>query len=291
MTGRMTGHTTARRTLRLRWRTDWPLWLLWAGTWLAVALLVLIVGTVLVRGAPVLSWRFLVDAPSQAGAAGGIGVTILGTLAVAVLGVLLAAPLGVGAAVYLVEYTREGRTTRLIRAATEALAGVPSIVLGLFGFALFVRFLGLGWSVLSGALTLACMILPTVVRTSEEALRAVPPLHRDVALSLGASRWEAVRHVIIPAAAPGILTGLVLGMGRAVSETAAVIFTAGVALEAPRSLFDSTRTMAVHFYTLTMESISDRMADGTAAVLVLTVLCINAVAYVLLHLATRRYRT
>lgn len=285
--------TTLLSMVRLPHRTHrhkGMLALLWLATGATIVLLLVVLGIVLHRGAPVLDWEFLTAAPRHSGAEGGIAVTVAGTLAVTVVALLVAGPLGVGAAVYLAEYTREGRLTRAIRVGTEALAGVPSIVLGLFGFALFVSFLGMGWSVLAGGLTLACMILPTIVRTSEEALRAVPKSYREVALSLGATRWEAVQHVVLPAAAPGILTGLVLGVGRAVSETAAVIFTAGVALRAPGSPFDSSRTMAVHVYTLTMESISDRMADGTAAVLVLTVLAINGVAYALLWATTRGRR-
>lgn len=203
---------------------------------------------------------------------------------------IVATPLGLGAAIYLAEYTKEGRLSGIIRRGTESLAGIPSIIFGLFGFAFFVTTLGMGWSILSGGLTLGVMILPTVIRTSEEALRAVPREYRHVAQSLGASKWNAIRSVVLPVAAPGVVTGIVLGIGRAVSETAAVIFTAGVALETPMSPFDSARTMSVHFYTLTMEGISDEQAYGTAAVLVVTILVINAAAYTLMHRFTRRLR-
>jgi len=264
--------------------------LMWAATAATVGLLLFIIGFILTRGAHVLSWEFLLTSPRQSGALGGILPTVVSTIWVSAAAVLVAAPLGVAAAVYLAEYTKESRLTRIIRSGTEALAGIPSIIFGLFGFAFFVTALGLGWSVLSGGLTLGMMILPTVIRTSEEALRAVPRHYRDVAQSLGASKWQSIRSVILPAAAPGVMTGVVLGIGRAISETAAVIFTAGVALRMPRSPFDSARTMSVHFYTLTMEGISDDMAYGTASVLVVTILLINIGAYALMNRLTRRYR-
>jgi phosphate transport system permease protein len=263
---------------------------LWGATALTVGVLVFIVVFVMQRGLGVLSWPFLTGAPRHSGAEGGIFPTIVSTLYVTAAAVLVAAPLGVGAAVYLAEYTSEGRLSRVIRSGTESLAGVPSIIFGLFGFAFFVTALGMGWSVLSGGLTLGAMILPTVIRTSEEALSAVPREHRHVAQSLGASKWDAIRTVVLPCAAPGVVTGIVLGIGRAVSETAAVIFTAGVALRTPASVFDSARTMSVHFYTLTMEGISDTQAYGTAAVLVVTILAINVTAYTLMHRFTRSLR-
>jgi phosphate transport system permease protein len=263
---------------------------LWLSTALTVAILVLIVAFVMRRGLPHVSLAFLTEAPRRSGAEGGIGTTVVGTLYVTACALLLAAPLGLGAAIYLAEYTADGPLARLVRSGTESLAGVPSIIFGLFGFAFFVTTLGMGWSILSGGLTLAAMILPTIIRTAEESLRAVPMAYRHAARSLGASKWDAIRTVVLPAAAPGIATGMVLGIGRAISETAAVIFTAGVALDWPTSLFDSTRTMSVHFYTLTMEGISDSQAYGTAAVLVITILLINVTAYALTHRLTRRYR-
>ncbi|MFN0099923.1 MAG: phosphate ABC transporter permease PstA [Gemmatimonadaceae bacterium] len=263
---------------------------LWGATALTVGVLVFIIAFVMRRGLGAISWSFLLDAPVRSGAGGGIFPTIVSTLYVTLAAVLIATPLGLGAAIYLAEYTAEGRLSGIIRRGTESLAGIPSIIFGLFGFAFFVTTLGMGWSILSGGLTLGVMILPTVIRTSEEALRAVPRDYRHVAQSLGASKWDAIRSVVLPVAAPGVMTGVVLGIGRAVSETAAVIFTAGVALEMPTSLFDSARTMSVHFYTLTMEGISDEQAYGTAAVLVVTILVINTVAYTLMHRLTRRFR-
>jgi phosphate transport system permease protein len=263
---------------------------LWGATALTVGVLVFIIVFVLQRGLGTLSWSFLSEAPRRSGAEGGILPTIVSTLYVTLAAVLVATPLGLGAAIYLAEYTVEGRLSGIIRRGTESLAGIPSIIFGLFGFAFFVTTLGMGWSILSGGLTLGAMILPTVIRTSEEALRAVPREYRHAAQSLGASKWDAIRTVVLPVAAPGVMTGVVLGIGRAVSETAAVIFTAGVALEMPTSFFDSARTMSVHFYTLTMEGISDEQAYGTAAVLVVTILVINVTAYALMHRFTRRLR-
>lgn len=264
--------------------------LLWSATLLTLAVLVLIIAFVMQRGLSQVTWEFLSRAPSRSGAEGGIWPMIVGTIYVTAAGVLLATPVGLGAAIYLAEYTADGRLSRIIRTGTESLAGVPSIIFGLFGFAFFVTTLGLGWSILSGGLTLGAMILPTIIRTAEEALRAVPREFRHVAQSLGASKWDAIRTVVLPVAAPGVATGVVLGVGRAISETAAVIFTAGVALDMPTSLFSSTRTMSVHFYTLTMEGISDEKAYGTAAVLVVTILVLNVLAYSLMHRMTRRYR-
>jgi phosphate transport system permease protein len=263
---------------------------LWAATALTVGALVFIIGFVMQRGLGAISWSFLTESPRHSGSEGGIFPTIVSTLYVTLAAVVVATPLGVGAAIYLAEYTTEGILSGIIRRGTEGLAGIPSIIFGLFGFALFVTTLGMGWSIISGGLTLGAMILPTVIRTSEEALRAVPREYRHVAQSLGVSKWDAIRSVVLPVAAPGVMTGIVLGVGRAVSETAAVIFTSGVALRMPTSLFDSARTMSVHFYTLTMEGISDEKAYGTAAVLIVTILLINVVAYSLMHRFTRSLR-
>ena len=199
------------------------------------------------------------------------------SLLLGLLSVSLATPVGVATAIFLTEYTREGLLTRVVRTGTEALAGVPSIIFGLFGFVFFVIYLGMGWSVLSGSLTLAIMILPTIVRTAEEAILTVPRPYREVSYSLGATRWQMVTTVVLPAALPGIVTGVVLGLGRTVGETAAVILTAGAALHMPNSLFSPARTMAVHFYILAREGISDPMAWATGSVLVVTILAINVV--------------
>ncbi|WP_437567743.1 phosphate ABC transporter permease subunit PstC [Sorangium sp. So ce542] len=266
--------------------------LLWSMMAATLLVLLVIVGFVLERGIPHLSWTFLSAAPSDSGRGGGIFPMFVGTLAVTSLAVLLATPLGLGTAIFLTEYTREGRLTRLLRFGAECLAGVPSILFGLFGFVFFVVTLGLGWSILAAGLTLAFMILPTVIRTSEEAIKAVPRVHREVSLSLGASKWQTIVRVVLPSAIPGIVTGVILGVGRSISETAAVIFTAGSSLPraVPTSLFDGTRTLSVHFYQLAREAISADNAYATAALLVVSILAINVVAYALMDRFMRRYR-
>jgi len=265
---------------------------LWAATAVTIAVLVFIIGFVLKRGLPHVSWAFLTEAPRESGREGGIFPLIVGTLQVTALAVLVATPLGLGTAIYLAEYTRGGRLMRIIHFGTESLAGVPSIIFGLFGFVFFVITLGFGWSILSGGLTLAFMILPTVIRTSEEAIKAVPFSYREVALSLGASRWETILKVVLPSAVPGIVTGVILSVGRAMEETAVVIFTAGSSLAhaIPKSIFDGTRTLAVHIYLLAREGISTEKAFATASVLILAIVVINMSAYTIMNRFIRRYR-
>ncbi|MCL5109491.1 MAG: phosphate ABC transporter permease PstA [Chloroflexi bacterium] len=252
--------------------------LLWGAALLTLAVLIFILIYILQRGLPVLSPGFLLDSPEQMGREGGIFPTIVGTVFLTAVAIAIATPLGIGTAVFLTEYTREGRATRLIRFGTESLSGVPSIIFGLFGFAFFVIFLGLGWSILSGGLTLAAMVLPTIIRTAEEAIRAVPPSYRQVSFALGASRWQTVTRVVLPSALPGIITGVILAIGRSVGETAAVILTAGSSLRVPTSLFSPARTMSVHFYILAREGISLEMAYGTGALLIISVLLVNLAA-------------
>ncbi len=237
--------------------------LIWIAALSTIGMMILILFHVLREGLPPLRLRFFLDSPKEMGREGGILPTIIGTVALTVVAVLVAAPLGVGTAIFLREYTREGRVSRLIRFGTDCLAGVPSIIFGLFGFVFFVIYLNMGWSILSGGLTLAAMILPTIISTSEEAMKAVPYSYREVSYSLGGTRWQTVMHAVLPGAVPGILTGILLGIGRSVGETAAVILTAGSSLVMPTSLFSPIRTMSVHFYILAREGISMRMAYET----------------------------
>jgi phosphate transport system permease protein len=255
---------------------------LWVAAALALSVLAFIIVLVLAKGLPVLSPQFLLDSPERMGRAGGIFPTIVGSLALTLVALVIATPLGVGTAIYLTEYTQAGRLAGVIRFGAECLAGVPSIIFGLFGFIFFVIRLGMGWSVLSGGLTLAVMILPTIMRTAEEALRAVPASYREASISAGATNWQTITRVVLPAALPGIVTGVVLAIGRSIGETAAVIFTAGTALRLPTSLFGPTRTMAVHFYILAREGLSMPHAYGTAAVLVILILLINTLANILM---------
>ena len=253
--------------------------LLGTATLITVIVLVLIIAFVLKRGVPEISWEFLSTKPREMGKAGGILPTVIGTVLLPLLAIVIALPMGVGTAVYLSEYTRENRVTKIIRFGTDCLAGIPSIIFGLFGYIFFVTMLGMGWSMLSGGLTLAIMILPTIIRTSEEAIRAVPQAYREVSCSLAATNWETVYKVVLPNALPGIMTGVMLGIGRSIGETAAGIFTAGSSLMMPHSLNDSVRTMSVHFYLLAREGISNEKAYATAAVLVFAVLFVNLTAY------------
>jgi phosphate transport system permease protein len=262
---------------------------LWTLTALTVLILVYIIVFILRKGIPALSWEFLSKNPVDMGKAGGIFSTVVGTIALTAGAILIATPLGIGTAIYLTEYTWEGPVTRVIRFGAECLAGIPSIIFGLFGFILFVTKLGFGWSILSGSLTLAFMLLPTIIRTSEEAIKSVPPVYRTVSFSLGSTKWQTVTRVVLPSALPGIMTGVVLSVGRSIGETAAVIFTAGSALRLPTSLFSSSRTMSVHFYILAREGISMPNAYGTAAILVIAILGINVLTYYLMNRFIRRY--
>jgi phosphate transport system permease protein len=262
---------------------------LWALTIITVVILVYIVVFILRKGLPALSWEFLSKNPVDMGKEGGIFSTVVGTVALTAGAILIATPLGIGTAIYLTEYTWEGPVTRVIRFGAECLAGIPSIIFGLFGFILFVTKLKFGWSILSGSLTLAFMILPTIIRTSEEAIKSVPQVYRTVSFSLGSTKWQTVTRVVLPSALPGIVTGVILSVGRSIGETAAVIFTAGSALRLPTSLFSSSRTMAVHFYILAREGISMTNAYGTAAILIIAILGINILTYYLMNRFIRKY--
>lgn len=257
--------------------------ILGGATVLTLMILVFIIVFILEKGLPVVSLKFLTSNPEDMGRAGGIFPTLIGTIILPVLAIVIATPLGIFTSVYLSEYTKENKATKIIRFGTDCLAGIPSIIFGLFGYIFFVITLGLGWSILSGGLTLAVMILPTIIRTSEEAIKAVPKSYREVSFSLGATSWQTVKKVILPNALPGIVTGIMLSIGRSIGETAAVIFTAGSSLRIPESFFDSTRTMAVHFYILAREGISAENAYGTAATLIIAVLMVNLTAYWLMN--------
>jgi phosphate transport system permease protein len=251
---------------------------IWAATLSTLGVMFWILYQVLEEGLPLLHLEFLLDSPRQMGRSGGIFSTVVGTVALTIVAILIATPLGVGTAVFLREYTRESRISRVIRFGTDCLAGVPSIIFGLFGFVFFVIFLGMGWSILSGGLTLATMILPTIICTAEEAIKSIPYSFREVSYGLGGTRWQTVRKVVLPNAFPGILTGVLLGVGRSVGETAAVILTAGSSFLMPDSILSPIRTMAVHFYILAREGISMEMAYATGAGLIILILIINTMA-------------
>ena len=263
---------------------------LWALAATTVGVLVFVIVYILAHGLPYVTWEFLTKSPESMGRKGGVFPMIVGTAMVAGLAVVIAAPIGVATAVYLTEYTREGRLTSAIRFGADCLAAIPSIIFGLFGFVFFAITLGMGLSVISGSLTLALMVLPTIVRTSEEAIRAVPYAYREVSYGLGSTRWQMVTKVVLQSALPGIGTGIVLSLGRSISETAAVMLTAGSSLRLPHSVFDSSRTLALHFYILSREGISMSNAYATASVLIISILVLNAFAYWLMRRLVRKPR-
>jgi phosphate transport system permease protein len=218
---------------------------------------------------------------------GGISTIILNTLYMIVLTVLFAVPLGVAAAVYLVEYAKQGNLLSVMRLGTETLAGIPSIIFGLFGMLVFVDKLHFGFGLLSGCLTLTLMILPTIIRTSEEALKSVPRSLREGSLALGATKLATIARVVIPAAMPGIMTGIILGIGRAVGETAALLFTMGSNYKAAKGLFSSARVLSAHIYLLFAEGISFDKAFSTATVLIVVVLGFNFLSKVFMKRMNR----
>lgn len=248
----------------------------WAAGSVSVIALVYIIAYVLIEGAAVVNWDFLTTVP-RGGLAGrgGISSCIVATLYLIVVTMVLLVPLGLGAAIYLAEYAPDNKLIGMVRYSVELLAGVPSIVFGLFGFAVFVLVMSFNYSILSGALTLVCLLLPFLVRAAEEALRAVPQSQREAALALGATKWQMVTRVVVPAAMPGIITGVILCVGRVVSESAPLFVTMGGAAGMPTSLFSGGRTLAVHVFYLAMETNALDKAFGTAAVLILMILLIN----------------
>ena len=253
--------------------------LFWLSGLIIVAILVSIIGYVMVKGISSINLAFLLEAPRRAGAQGGISTTIVGTVYLTVLALLIAVPIGVGAAVYLEEYAHsQSKFAYIVNLTAETLAGIPSIVFGLFGFVFLVIFLDLGWSLLSGSITVAIMILPTITRTAQEAILTLPREYRENSLALGASKWQTIWKVILPFALPGIVTGIILSIGRAIGETAALILTAGSSLGMPMSVFDPARTMSVHLYMLAMEGISMDRAFGTAFLIIILILIINYLA-------------
>ena len=252
---------------------------------LSAMIVLFMLGTVLYyiisNGIGALSWEFLTQFPRDSGRAGGIYPAIIGTLYLVGGAILIALPLGIGAAIYLAEYTREGLLTKIIRAGVENLNGTPSIVFGLFGFAFLVLHLNLGISLLAGQITLALMILPTIIRTTEESLKSVPKSMREASLALGATKWQTIRKVVLPPAMPGIITGTILSIGRAAGETAPIMFTAVVFSQRflPTSPFEPVMALPYHLFVLaTNVPNAERNAYGTALVLLILVLCLYLIA-------------
>ncbi len=255
-----------------------------SATALVLFALVAIIFDIVSNGLPAITWEFLTEGPRNLGREGGIFPAIIGTLYLVAGAVAIALPIGVGAAIYLNEYTLEGRLTKIIRAGNDLLNGTPSIVFGLFGFAFLVLFVGLGVSLIAGQITLALMILPTIIRTSEEALKSVPDSLRHGSLALGATRWHTISRVVLPAAAPGILTGTILGIGRAAGETAPLLFTAVVFSKRylPTSVFEPVMALPYHLFILaTNVPGADTQKYGTALVLLALVTGIYTIAIIL----------
>lgn len=248
-------------------------------TAITVLILFWILFFVVINGLEHLSIEFLMN--NYSGEYNGIFPMIINTIFIILITILIAVPIGIATAIYLVEYAKQGKFVRIIRFATESLAGIPSIVYGLFGMILFVTVLKLGWSLLSASLTLAIMVLPTIIRTTEEALKNVPNEYREGSLGLGASKIRTISKIIIPSALPGIVTAVILSVGRIVGETAAVYLTAGMAPRIARDVFESGRTLSVHMYLLAKEGISFEQAYATATVLLIIVLLLNFLAKIL----------
>ncbi|MDP1551790.1 MAG: phosphate ABC transporter permease PstA [Methanobacteriaceae archaeon] len=255
----------------------------WASGIITVIILIIIIGYILLKGIPAINLEFLLANPSDSGRSGGIAPMIVSSLYVTLVAGIVATPLGVGAAIYLSEYASENRIVKFIRFGTETLASIPSIVFGLFGLSFFVIFLGMGWSLLSGGLVLALMALPTIFQVAEVSIEAVPRSYREGSLALGSTKWETIYRVVLPAAIPGITTGIILGMARAISEAAAILFVVGSALSMPISIFDPGRPLPLHLFVLASEGISMDNAYGTAAVLVILLLIITVLTNTLVE--------
>jgi phosphate transport system permease protein len=255
----------------------------WAVAAGVTALFAAIVGDVLRHGGTSISWGFLVDAPRDAGRAGGIAPIVVSTLGVLAVCLMASLPLGTATAILLAEFSRTlGGLGRIVRASLDVLAAVPSIVFGLFGNAFFSLYLGLDFSILSGGLTLACMVLPLLIRSTEQALRAVPDDFRTAAAALGLSHTATLSHVLLPAATPGIVVGVVLAIGRALAETAVLLFTSGYVDRMPASVLDSGRALSVHIYDLAINVPGgEAHAYATALVLVALLLAINLLTFFL----------
>ena len=250
-----------------------------------VAPILLVVGTIVARGITAINWQFISSMPYGGMRQGGILPAIIGTLLLTLGTALVAVPIGVGGAIYLSEYARDTSVTRAIRLAIVNLAGIPSIVYGLFGLGMFVLFFRFGTSILAGSLTLAIMTLPVIISTSEEALRAVPQEFRTVSASLGGSRWQAVSNIVLPQALPGIITGVILGLLRAAGETAPILFTVAAFYlpRLPASPLDQTMALPYHLYVISTQvpGMPLSVQYGTALVLLAFVLSLNIVATVI----------
>ena len=245
----------------------------------------LIIIVIIQKGLPAINWQFLSDIPRQGMRAGGIFPVIVGTVYLVLGAITFALPIGLLASIYLSEYAKDNLLNRLIKLAIVNLAGVPSVVYGLFGLALFVVFFKFGASILSGSLTLGIMILPIIITASREALESVPYSFREVSYSLGVSQWQTIRHIVLPNAVPGILTGTILGLGRAAGETAPILFTVAAFYlpQLPTSIFDQAMALPYHLYVISTQvpHVEEKIRYGTALVLLILVLFMNLLAIII----------
>ena len=252
--------------------------LIYLAAGVAIALLVGIMGYVFVRGLPQVSWQLLSTVQSSLKGTFGILGNIINTIYIIVITLIIAAPIGIGSAIYLNEYAKPGKLVRTIEFTTEILSGIPSIIFGLFGMVFFGMTLKLGYSVLTGSFTLTLMVLPLITRNTQEALKTVPDSYRSGALGIGATKWYMIRTILLPSAAPGILTGVILSIGRIVGESAALLFTAGSGFQLPKNLFgklfETSGTLTIQLY-LSMQKAKYDQAFGIAVVLLIIVLGIN----------------
>jgi len=259
--------------------------LLFLATLFIVVPVGMIVVIIIQKGLPAISWQFLTDIPKQGMRSGGIFPAIIGTIYLVTGSIIFALPIGLLAAIYLSEYSKDNILNRMIKLAIVNLAGVPSVVYGLFGLALFVIFFKFGASILSGSLTLGIMILPIIITSSREALESVPQSFREVSLSLGASKWQTIRHIVLPNAIPGVLTGTILGLGRAAGETAPILFTVAAFYlpQLPKSVFDQAMALPYHLYVISTQvpNVDEKVRYGTALVLLMLVLFMNLVAIII----------
>lgn len=255
--------------------------LMWGAGLLIMGILAVFLLYILYQGVPALSWSFITGRSSDISAGGGVGAQFFNSFYILILSLLFSIPVAVGAGVYLAEYAGNSRLTDMIRLSTESLATVPSIVLGLFGMIIFVNMLGVGFSIIGGSLTLMLLNLPVLVRVTEESIRTVPVSYREASLALGATKWQTIWRIVLPNALPGIITGITLTAGRALGETAILIFTAGTTVSRHIPDFDVTaagETLAVHmWYVMAVGLVPDRMeiANGIGALLIITILAFN----------------
>ncbi len=274
-----------RGNIKSRKAKDGALYALMAtATFFILAILGFIIAFIVIKGIPGLTWEFITSPDWHV----GVWPMLLTTIYVVIVSLVVALPIGIITAVYLNEYAKNPKLIRALRLAIETLAGIPSIIFGLFGLLVFCRFFGFGQSIIAGAFTLSIMILPVVITSTEEALKTVPMSFREGSLALGTTKIQTIRKVVLPSAMPGIITAVILAIGRVVGESAPVLLTVGIAKNVPKSIMDSGRTLTIHLYYLTKEAIDEssfQQAFATATILVVFVIIINTITRTM----TRKY--